>query len=293
MQASLIVDGKCELGECVIWCERTQSVFWTDIQGATLWNHHPGDGVTRSWAMPERLSVFALTARTGRLLIGLASQLAFFDLDSAVVTPLCRVEEYLPTTRLNDGRCDRQGRFVFGTLNEDRGRAPIGSFYRLNTDLSLERLPLPGVAISNSVCFSPDGARMYYCDTMQGKIMCCDYDVVSGAISGQRLFVDLSGEQGSPDGSAIDSQGYLWNAQWGGARVVRYAPDGALDRIIAVPVSQPSCPSFGGAELDTLYVTTAHEGMSAAQRLEEPLAGGLFCVRLDGVRGLPEVRFGG
>lgn len=293
MQASLIVDSKCELGECAIWCDRSQSIFWTDIQGAILWNHHPADGVTRSWNMPERLSVFALTAQSNRLLIGLASQLAFFDLDSGVVTPIHRIEEDLPTTRLNDGRCDKQGRFVFGTLNEDKGRAPIGSFYRLNTDLSLERLPLPGVAISNSVCFSPDGTRMYYCDTMQGKIMCCDYDVVTGAISGQRLFVDLSGEQGSPDGSAIDSQGYLWNAQWGGARVVRYASDGLLDRIIAVPVSQPSCPTFGGADFDTLYVTTAHEGMSAQQRQEEALSGGLFGVRLDGVRGLPEVRFAG
>lgn len=293
MQASLIVDGKCELGECVIWCDRTQSVFWTDIQASVLWNYRPADGATRSWNMPERLSVFALTAQADRLLIGLASRLAFFDLDTQAITPICRIEDELPTTRLNDGRCDRQGRFVFGTLNEDKGRAPIGSYYRLNTDLSLERLPLPGVAIPNSVCFSPDGARMYYCDTMQGKIMCCDYDVVTGAISAQRLFVDLSGEQGSPDGSAIDSRGYLWNAQWGGARVVRYAPDGLVDRIIAVPVSQPSCPAFGGAGLDTLYVTTAHEGMDAAQREREPLAGGLFSVVLDGVEGLPEVRFGG
>src|SRR5450830_1270962 len=293
MQASLIVDGKCELGECAIWCDRTQSVFWTDIQAAVLWNHRPADGTTRSWSMPERLSVFALTGHSDRLLIGLASRLAFFDLSSGVITPIAAIEDDLPGTRLNDGRCDRQGRFVFGTLNEDRGRAPIGSFYRLNTDLSVERLPLPGVAIPNSVCFSPDGTRMYYCDTMEGKIMCCDYDVVTGAISGQRLFVDLAGEKGSPDGSAIDSRGYLWNAQWGGARVVRYAPDGLVDRIIAVPVSQPSCPAFGGEALNILYVTTAHEGMDAAQRDREPLSGGLFAVALDGVAGIPEVRFGG
>ncbi|WP_034298857.1 SMP-30/gluconolactonase/LRE family protein [Herbaspirillum sp. RV1423] len=293
MQASLIVDGRHELGECAIWCDRTQSVFWTDIQGGRLWNHHPGTRITRSWDMPERLSVFALTAQTNRLLIGLASRLAFCDLDSGELTPICNVEEDLSGTRLNDGRCDRQGRFVFGTLNEDSGRAPIGSFYRLNQDLSLERLPLPGVAISNSICFSPDGLRMYYCDTMQEQIMCCDYDPVTGAIGAQRLFVDLHDEKGSPDGSAIDSQGYLWNAQWGGARVVRYAPDGLMDRIVAVPVSQPSCPAFGGVGLNTLYVTTAHEGMNARQRQEEPAAGGLFAVELDGLRGLQEVRFAG
>jgi len=121
--------------------------------------------------------------------------------------------------------------------------------------------------------------------------MSCDYDPVSGAIGAQRVFADLSGEKGSPDGSAIDSRGYLWNAQWGGARVVRYAPDGQVDRIVAVPVSQPSCPAFGGANLDTLFVTTAHEGMDAAQRDQEPLSGGLFAVALDGVTGIPEVRF--
>lgn len=293
MQARLIVDGKHELGECVIWCDRTRSVFWTDIHASRLWNHHPENGITRSWDMPERLCVFALTGQVNRLLIGLASRLAFFDLNSGAITTICDVESDLPTTRLNDGRCDRQGRLVFGTLNEDPGRAPIGSFYRLDASLRLERLPLPGVAISNSICFSPDGTRMYYCDTMQDKIMCCDYDAASGAIGASRLFVDLTDAPGSPDGSAIDSQGYLWNAQWGGARVVRYAPDGRQDRMIPMPVSQPSCPAFGGADLSTMYVTTAYEGMNMRRRLEEEAAGGLYAVDVDGIAGLPESRFGG
>jgi L-arabinonolactonase len=293
MQASLIVDGQHELGECPLWCERTQSLYWTDIHASTLWNYRPSDRQLRHWTMPERLAVFALTADSNKLLLGLASRLAFFDLDSASVTPICEVEAELPGTRLNDGRCDRQGRFVFGTLNEDVERAPIGAFYRLNTDLTLERLPLPGVAISNSICFSPDGTRMYYCDTLHDCIMCCDYDPRSGAVSNSRLFVDLRDAAGSPDGSAIDSQGYLWNAQWGGSRVVRYAPDGLLDRIVAVPVTQASCAAFGGADLSMLYVTTAHEGMDAAARAAELHAGGLFAVQLEGMRGLPEVRFAG
>jgi len=291
MQASLIVDGKHELGECALWCDRTQTIYWTDIQAAILWNYNPVERSIRSWAMPERLSVFALTADANRLLLGLASQLAFFELDSGRITPICQVEQDLPTTRLNDGRCDRQGRFVFGTLNEDPGRAPIGSFYRLNGDLTLQRLALPGVAISNSICFSPDGSRMYYCDTMEKKIMCCDYEQHGVVIGGQHLFVDLHDSAGAPDGSTIDSDGYLWNAQWGAARVARYAPDGSLERSIAVPVSQPSCPAFGGSDLSTLYVTTAHEGMGSTARAMEVAAGGLFAVSLDTVRGLPEQRF--
>jgi len=293
MNAQLLVDGHHELGEGVLWCERSQTVFWTDIHASRLWNHDPASGATRSWSMPERLCCFAFTADARRLLIGLASRLAFFDLDTGSISPICRIEDDLPTTRLNDGRCDRQGRFVFGTLNEDAGRDPIASFYRLNADLSLERLALPGIAISNSICFSLDGKLMYHCDSMAGKIMVCDYDTDSGAVSHQRVFADLAQQPGGPDGSTVDAEGYLWNAQWGGARVVRFAPDGSIDRIVEVPTAQPSCVAFGGATFDTLFVTTAHEGMSAEQRAQDKLAGGLFSVPHLDVRGLPEVRFAG
>lgn len=293
MNAQLLVDGHHELGEGVLWCDRSQTVFWTDIHASRLWNHDPASGATRSWSMPERLCCFAFTADARRLLIGLASRLAFFDLDTGSISPICRIEDDLPTTRLNDGRCDRQGRFVFGTLNEDAGRDPIASFYRLNADLSLERLALPGIAISNSICFSLDGKLMYHCDSMAGKIMVCDYDTDSGAVSHQRVFADLAQQPGGPDGSTVDAEGYLWNAQWGGARVVRFAPDGSIDRIVEVPTAQPSCVAFGGATFDTLFVTTAHEGMSAEQRAQDKLAGGLFSVPHLDVRGLPEVRFAG
>lgn len=293
MNAQLLVDGHHELGEGVLWCERSQTVFWTDIHASRLWNHDPQSGATRSWPMPERLCCFAFTADPDRLLIGLASRLAFFNLTTGAVTPICRIEDDLPTTRLNDGRCDRQGRFVFGTLNEDAGRAPIASFYRLNADLSLERLPLPGIAISNSICFSPDGTRMYHCDSMEGKIMVCDYDPASGTVANQRVFADLAQQPGGPDGSTVDADGHVWNAQWGGARVVRFAPDGRIDRIIDMPTAQPSCVAFGGAALDTLFVTSAHEGMTAEQREQDALAGALFGVPETGVRGLPEVRFAG
>jgi L-arabinonolactonase len=288
MKAQLLVDGKHELGEGVLWCERSQSLFWTDIHASRLWNHDPQRGTTRSWGLPERLCCFAFTQDANRLLLGLASRLAFMTLDDGMITPLCDVEADLPTTRLNDGRCDRQGRFVFGTLNEDPARAPIGSFYRLNADLTLERLPLPGVAISNSICFSPEGDVMYYCDSMQGKIMCCDIDGAN-----PRVFADLSGTPGGPDGSCVDADGFVWNARWGGARVVRFAPDGSVERTVGVPATQVSCVAFGGADLSTLYITSAHEGMNAEQREADSLAGAIFAAQPEGVRGLPEVRFAG
>ncbi len=290
-QLDLLVDAQNYLGEGVIWCERGQRVLWTDIGAARLHSYRPESGQRAQWSMPERLACFALTADPDVLLLGLASRLAFFDLRSGALTPICEVEAGLPGTRLNDGRCDRQGRLVFGTLNEDPGRKPIASFYRLNHDLSLEMLPLPKVAISNSVCFTPDGTGMYFCDSMHKKIFRWD-GYASGDPKTVRTFVDLGPGPASPDGATVDAEGCLWSAQWGGSRVVRYRPDGAVERVLPLPVSQPSCLALGGPGLNELFVTTAQEGLSVAMLADEPLAGGLFHAVLAGVRGLPETRFG-
>jgi len=279
----LMVDAQNQLGECVMWCERSGRVLWTDILGSTLWAHTPASGETHSWPMPERLSCFALTEDDDRLLVGLASQLAFFRFSTGEFTPIAKVEEGL-TTRLNDGRCDRQGRFVFGTFNEVEPRLPIGSFYRLGADLTLERLPLPHVAIANSICFSPDGATMYYADSPQKAIRRCDY----ATFGDDRVFANVEGE-GEPDGSCIDAEGFLWNAQWGGSRVVRYAPDGSIERIVATPASQPSCVAIGGAGMDTVFASSARVGLGQPDAQD----GALFSLKIEGVKGLAENRFRG
>jgi len=283
----LLVDAKNTLGECTIWDQRSGRLLWTDILGSTLWAHTPATGETRNWPMPERLASFALTADDDRLLLGLASRLAFYSFTTGSITTICEVEAQL-STRLNDGRCDRQGRFVFGTFNEVEPRLPIGSFYRLGTDLKLERLPLAGVAIANSICFSPDGRIMYYCNSPDRSIRCCDYALDTGDISGDRVFAQVEGP-GEPDGSCIDAEGHLWNAQWGGSRLVRYAPDGSIQRVVATPGSQPSCVAIGGASLDTVFATSARVGLDAPVNED----GGVFTTKLEGIQGLPESRFGG
>jgi L-arabinonolactonase len=269
----------------VLWCGSTQRVLWTDILGSTLYAHHPSTNSTTSWPMPERLSSFALTRDDNRLLLGLASQLAFFDFSNGAVTPIATVEEGL-STRLNDGRCDRQGNFVFGTFNEvEEGgvRAPIGSFYRLNAaSLVLERLPLKHVAIANSICFSPDGATMYYCDSPDKAIRRCDYP----SLANDRVFAECEGE-GEPDGSCIDAEGFLWNAQWGGFKLVRYAPDGSIDMLVDTPAAQPSCTAIGGARMNVLFSSSARVGLSSPAQHD----GSLMAVAIDGLQGLPESRF--
>ncbi|MBV8259396.1 MAG: SMP-30/gluconolactonase/LRE family protein, partial [Paraburkholderia sp.] len=237
---------------------------------------------------PERLACFALCEDERTLLLGLASRLAFFDLETGEIETIVEVEPGVPT-RLNDGRCDRQGRFVFGTKYEGTPRKTIGGFYRLNHDLSLERLPLPAPAISNSIAFGPDGATMYYCDSPTREIRACDYGA-DGTIANERTFATLADETGVPDGSTVDAEGGLWNAQWGGERVVRYGPDGVETERVKIPTAQPSCVTLGGALLDTLYVTSAREEMEDEALAREPHAGGVFAVRV-GRQGLEEPRF--
>ncbi|WP_266172055.1 SMP-30/gluconolactonase/LRE family protein [Dyella subtropica] len=282
--------GPHTLGEGVLWDEREQAVYWTDIAGCMLWRLRPSDGRITHWRMPERLASFALCEADGWLLLALASQLAFFHLERQELIPLHPIEPGLPT-RANDGACDRQGRFVFGTLHEpaDGVRRPIGGLYRLHGDLSLEQLPLPGLAISNSIAFSPAGDRMYFCDSPTREILCCDYGDLLGA---PRVFVDLKHIEGEPDGSAVDAEGALWNAQWGMHRVVRYLPDGREDCVLDLPARQPTRPAFGGPDLKTLYVTSARDGLTAAQLAADPHAGALFAFP-GGMVGLREPRFAG
>lgn len=286
----LVVDGKNVLGECVLWCERSGRLLWTDIPASTLWVHVPASGQTRSWTMPERLASFALTADDDRLLLGLATGLAFFEFSTGKIERICEVEPELAGTRINDGRCDRQGRFVFGMFNQDSDpRAAIGGFYRLNRDLTLERLPLGNVAIANSICFSPDGATMYYADSQARAIRCCAY---GDEVGESRMFVDLSGEKGEPDGSTVDAEGYLWNASWGAGRLVRYAPDGTVERVLMLKAPQPTCVAFGGPGLDTVYATSARQWLSDGELDAAPASGGVFKSSVD-VCGLPEQRFQG
>ncbi|MBN3725747.1 SMP-30/gluconolactonase/LRE family protein [Burkholderia sp. Ac-20379] len=299
--ATLRVDSRHVLGECATWCGLTHAFYWTDIEGARLWRHRPGAAQeTESWAMPERLGCFALSDDPDVLVVGLATHLALFDLRDGRFERLVEVEPG-ERSRINDGRCDRAGNLVFGMKDEHDPLEASTGFYRLNADRSLERLALPPAAIANSIAFSPDGTRMYFCDTPTRQIMVCDYRA-DGPVSNVRPFVALTDATGGPDGSTVDAAGGLWNAQWGGARVVRYDEHGVETDRIVVPTAQPSCPSLGpapqragdapeaGDGWNTLYITSAREGLDAAALRDDPHAGGVF-VAATGYRGLPEARF--
>lgn len=286
VSAQLLLDTRADLGECPLWCVRTERLYWTDINAATLSYWQASDGRTHQWTLPAPVGSFALCANETHLLLGLASGIALFDMTHETLSPLQPLEAQTPGTRINDGRCDRQGRFVFGLFNPN---GVPGHFYRVHSDLRIERLPLPPVVVANSIAFSPDGITMYFTDSPSRIIYKVGYGA-DGQLGEPHPFVRLSATQGFADGSCVDAEGGLWNAQWQGASVRRYDVTGQETARFDLPVSQPSCPAFGGAALDLLYLSSARTGLDAAALVQEPEAGSLFVVQ-PGWRGLPESRF--
>ena len=192
--------------------------------------------------------------------------------------------------RLNDGRCDRHGHLVFGTMSEG-GKGPRGAFWWFGAADGLRRLDLPAPAIPNSICFSPDGGLMYFTDSTDKVIRICDYDAMAGKVANIRTFSDPGPVAWEPDGSCVDAEGGVWNAQWAAGRIVRYRPDGQVDRIIETPARQPTCPCLGGENLDVLYSTSARIGIDAQQLSEAD--GRILAWHGLGVNGLPEGRLAG
>lgn len=288
-----LVDAGNTLGECPLWCERTQTLYWTDIEAARLHAWQADGGLARQWAMPERVGSFALCQQPGQLLLGLASGIALFNLNTGGCGPLLPVEADEPRTRINDGRCDAQGRFVFGMFNQAADAAPIGHFYRVDgrgdAGLQIERLALPPVAVANAIAFSPDGGRLYFTDSPSRQIWCVDYPA-AGPLGVPQPFARVAEGDAMPDGAAVDADGGLWCALWEGGCVLRFGADGQPTDRLALAARRATCPAFGGPALDTLFVTSARVGLDAAALAAQPQAGALFAAT--GVRrGLPERRF--
>lgn len=290
MRVDLAADDQAILGECPIWCERSASLWWTDIEGSRVHRKNTLSGAIDTWVTPDRVGSFALTQDANRLLMGFASGIGIFDLvRSELVGGLIPVESEHAATRINDGRCDAEGRFVFGMFNQVSSAA-LGGFYRVHPDLSVERLYLPPAAVANSIAFSPDGRRIYFTDSPQRRIWCAKYEA-NGKIGPVEVFADLSCEQGVPDGSCVDVEGGLWNAQWDGSCLIRFDASGQLTHRVDLPVTRPTCPAIGGEKFDRIYLTSARVGLTDKQLQSQPLAGAVLSFEVD-VPGQAERRFG-
>jgi sugar lactone lactonase YvrE len=277
------------LGEGPCWEPRAGRLFWVDIKSQRLEWLSPADGATGAWDLPAMPTAAAPRA-DGTLVISTEQGVGVFDPATGTLDIRIHPDAEREGNRSNDGGVDMQGRFWFGTMDDD-GAKLSGAVYRVETDWSFTRV-LDGLGIPNTVAVSPDGYTIYIADSFHQTLYAHDLDPRTGALGYRHILADTRGTLGTPDGSAVDAEGFIWNAQWGASRVVRYSPDGEVDRIVEMPVSQPTKCAFGGADLSTLFITSARRGLSPEQLDAEPLAGSLFSMD-PGVRGLALPPFGG
>ena len=277
------------LGECVLWDEVRQEVLWTDLEESKLFVHDTVESVTRELQLKDLLCSFGLIAGGEHLICAFRTGIAIVERSSLDSKWLYQLP-IKAGVRFNDGRVDRQGRFWVGSLVEGETDPPgaTGELYSVTPDGTV-RSHFDGIRIPNSICWSPGGETMYFADTQKREIHAFAFDVESGRL-GQRSLFARTPKGAFPDGSTVDAEGYLWNAEWGSGRVVRYAPDGSIEAEIDLPVSQATCVAFGGENLSTLYVTTAKVGLSEEAIEAEPQAGDVFVYETS-VCGLPEARF--
>ena len=276
---------KNTLGEGVIWDHHNQCVWWTDILENKVYHWHFEKGLS-IFSVPEPLCSFGLTKTPGQFIAAFASGFAFYTPETSEVKWLCKVEEHYPENRMNDGKVDRQGRFWAGSMRQ-RGHGPLGALYCLEkTRVSCR---LKDISISNGLSWSPDAKHMYFADSPTGVIRRFDFEPETG-LPGQSYDFAKSPQGASPDGSCIDSEGYLWNAQWGAGKVVRYDTQGNEVLILDVPCLQPTCVAFGGPELNHLFVTSACEGLGHQRLSSQPANGNLFVFETP-YKGLVEPEF--
>jgi len=270
MSAELVWDLKCGTGECPTWDAAHNRLLFCDIPAGTIYALSLASGERRSWTLPDVVGSFGLCA-SGRLIVALRRRVVFFDLETGAITDFTDSIDEPESNRLNDGKVGPDGSFWVGSMDEATPRQATGNLYRVTPDGRMVK-KASGYKVSNGLAWSPDGRVMYHSCSTQGLVWTWDFrlgDHDAGEITNQRVFAQLSDQQGRPDGAAMDAQGYYWSAGVSGGHLNRFAPDGMLVATIAVPAAHPTMPCFTP---DTLYFTSLRQPDAAADSLD----GGLF-----------------
>jgi len=284
------------VGESAHWSIEERALYWVDITGRSIERFEPATNRRDRWPVQGFPEAIALRNKGGAI-IALDNRVCLFDFSGSPKT-LCVPEPDRPGNRLNEGVCDPQGRFWVGTMQNniaaDGSPKPLhsrtGRLFRIEADGSATQADANEYGISNTMAWRADGTFLF-ADTMELTIYAFDYDALTGAIRNRRVFARTD-SPGFPDGSCLDAEGYLWNARFGGGALLRYAPDGRIDRIVRLPVTNPTSCTFGGPNLATLFVTSARFGLTRDQITSNPAEGALLALDV-GVAGNAAVRFAG
>jgi sugar lactone lactonase YvrE len=277
-------------GECPVWHPGLRRLVWVDLRGARLHVFDPETRRDEAWDMPSWIGCFGLMEKSA--VVALRTGLFRFDFDTGALS-FVAPPPYDPRRFLfNDGGCDPRGRFLVGPMHapmppdSDSGpqEAPL---WRYDGEAGWTPVT-PPVRVSNGLAFSPDGRRMYQSDTTRKVIWIYDYDLERGMPFNRRVFaeVEVPNPQGGPDGAAVDADGFYWSALFANGCLLRFDPDGHLERRVALPVDYPTMPAFGGADRKTLFITTANWPLSPGERAAKPFEGGLLAMEAP-TAGLP------
>lgn len=291
MQIETLIDVKTTLGEGPVWDVDQQRFYFIDSMDGRVFRCTEHGSEVRAWDVPGKIGSIALRKDGNGAICALDSGLYSLDFASGKSEFITDPEPGHPENRLNDGKVDRRGRFYFGSM-DTMEKGANGALYRLDPDMSVTQVDI-GIIVSNGPCFAPDDRTFYFADSWSGVIWAYDYDVETGALSNRRDFVTVDrSSQGAADGGTVDAEGCLWNANVYAGRLYRWTPDGAVDRVIDMPVRKVTSVNFGGPDMDILYVTSMAKPPLPQFPGDGPQRGSVFAIKGLGIRGIPEPRFG-
>ena len=286
-QVSIIGDSRCRLGESPVWDPDLQRLFWVDSVAPAVWSYDPATGVQVAIPAPDLVGSIVLGA-PGTLIAGLRDAISRLDLASGTFSPILTPPGLTAVERLNDGKTDRRGRFLTGSLVPAGVHPPPGKLFRFAPGRAPEVL-VEGVEISNAICFSPSGDRLYFADSLRMAIWIYAYDPETGALGPRETLIDTTPLGSAPDGATVDAEGRVWVALVQAGQIACVSPEGRVEQCIDLPVPFPSCPAFGGEAMDTLYVTAiANSGGRLVS--DHPDAGRLMAIEGLGAAGIAETR---
>lgn len=277
------------VGEGPVWDVAEQALYWIDILGKQVFRHDPATGETQAWGVPDIIGSMALR-KDGGAIVALADGVYTLDFTTGACDLLACSPHLTAEVQLADGKVDRRGRFVVGA--SDRGMKDArGKLFVLDPGATQLRVIDDDIFLANGPCWSPDNATFYHADSIRKLIYAYDYDIDTGTVSNRRPFASTEDLGGIPDGATVDAEGHVWSAICEGGKIVRFRPDGSIERIVEFPQKLPGSVMFGGAALDRLFVPTLSPAFMG--READPLDGATFVIDGLGLTGLPEPRFGG
>ena len=290
MRIDVLVDVKTTLGEGPLWDVAEERLYWIDSFDGRVFRATADGREVRAWDVPQKIGSLCLR-KSGGAILSLARGFHALDFETGEISLIHDPEPDKPNNRLNDGKVDKMGRFVAGSM-DTMEEGPNGALYSLAPDLTVSTVDT-GIIVSNGPCWSPDGRIFYFADTWSGEISAYDYDQQTGRATNKRRFCTRPNDGGGFDGATVDAEGGVWSAQVYVGKLVRYRPDGSVDRTIEMPVKKVTSVMFGGPNLDILFVTSMAKPPLPRFPGDGVLRGALFAIRDLGVRGVPEPRFAG